>query len=151
VEYALDGDEDAGGAVGVRVAGSIAASVLGPWRFQRGEGRTDLRHRGLKMLDEGVHLGPPDVEHLDDRFQRRNTNSTIFFDLTQRGVSVHIRVGGIGLQRADAWCPSAGIGLDLTDPPVCSRIRGSEVCLDFLVTALGGGIMDEWDEGGGTG
>jgi hypothetical protein len=33
VEHALDGDEDAGGALGVRVAGSVAASVLGPWRL----------------------------------------------------------------------------------------------------------------------
>jgi hypothetical protein len=38
MEHALDGDEDVDGAVGVRVAGSVAASVLGPWRLQRGEG-----------------------------------------------------------------------------------------------------------------
>jgi hypothetical protein len=33
VEHALDEDEDAGGAVGVRVSGSVMASVLGPWRL----------------------------------------------------------------------------------------------------------------------
>jgi hypothetical protein len=67
------------------------------------------------MLNGGVHPGPPNVEHLDDGFQHRNTNY-VFFDLTLRGVDIHIGDGGIGLQRADVGCLGAGVGLDLMDP-----------------------------------
>jgi hypothetical protein len=82
-------------------------------------------------------MGPPDVKHLDDGFQRSDTNSTIFFDLTQRGVSVHIGGDGIGLQRDDAGCPSAGIALDLTDPHVCSRVRvGGDEAAPLLADAI---------------
>jgi hypothetical protein len=33
VEHAPDKDEDVGGAIGVRVARSVVADVLGPWRL----------------------------------------------------------------------------------------------------------------------